>query len=129
MLTFQSQDTLATSSVSLQAQVQRTDTGMSLEAITQRDREITTIAESITELADLFKDLSNLVIDQGTLLDRIDYNVEQMATEMEKAVGELNVATKYGWHCTSMMTSTDNMCILDISGGQARDRSYACLSC
>lgn len=68
---------------------------MSLEAITQRDREITTIAESITELADLFKDLSNLVIDQGTLLDRIDYNVEQMATEMEKAVGELNVATKY----------------------------------
>lgn len=68
---------------------------MSLEAITQRDREITTIAESITELADLFKDLSNLVIDQGTLLDRIDYNVEQMATEMEKAVGELRVATKY----------------------------------
>ena len=55
---------------------------------------MTSIAASITDLADLFKDLSGLVIDQGTLLDRIDYNIETMASEMQAAVGELNIATK-----------------------------------
>ncbi|CAD6572397.1 MAG: hypothetical protein CYPHOPRED_004824 [Cyphobasidiales sp. Tagirdzhanova-0007] len=90
-----SQDTLATSSLALQTQSLETSTGLPLEAITQRDREVTSIAESITDLADLFKDLSGLVIDQGTLLDRIDYNIETMASEMQAAVGELNTATKY----------------------------------
>ncbi|PWN51906.1 t-SNARE [Violaceomyces palustris] len=63
--------------------------------ISQRSREIDEIAKSIAELAQLFQDLSNLVIDQGTLLDRIDYNVETMSREMEGAVKELNVATSY----------------------------------
>jgi len=90
-----SQDTLATSVLHMQTQQQEDATGLSLEAINQRDREITNIAESITDLAGLFKDLSALVIDQGTLLDRIDYNVEMMATEMEGAVKELQTATKY----------------------------------
>ncbi|KAL7007800.1 t-SNARE affecting a late Golgi compartment protein 2 [Cystobasidiomycetes sp. EMM_F5] len=92
-----SQDTLATTGLSLQvqSQAQQTVTGMSMEAITQRDREVSSIAESITDLATLFKDLSSLVIDQGTLLDRIDYNIEQMATDMEGAVKELQTATTY----------------------------------
>ena len=42
----------------------------------------------------LFKDLSTMVIDQGTMLDRIDYNVETMANDMESAVKELTTATK-----------------------------------
>lgn len=67
---------------------------MSLEAITQRDREITSIAESITDLAALFQDLSGMVIDQGTLLDRVDYNIENMARDMEGAVQELKTAIK-----------------------------------
>ncbi|KAK9898616.1 t-SNARE [Cystobasidium minutum MCA 4210] len=92
-----SQDTLATSSLQLasQVQAQEQETGLSLEAINQRDREITSIAESISDLAMLFKDLSTMVIDQGTMLDRIDYNVESMANDMESAVKELNTATKY----------------------------------
>lgn len=91
----QSEDTLASSSIGMQSQSQAQEhmTGLSMQAITQRDREITSIAESITDLAGLFKDLSTLVIDQGTLLDRIDYNVEQMATDMEAAVKELQTAT------------------------------------
>ena len=35
-----------------------------------------------------------MVIDQGTLLDRIDYNIENMARDMEGAVEELKTATK-----------------------------------
>jgi syntaxin 16 len=77
-----------------QVHAQEQQTGLSLEAINQRDREITSIAESITDLAIIFKDLSAMVIDQGTLLDRIDYNVETMANEMEAAVKELKTATK-----------------------------------
>ena len=40
--------------------------------INQRDKEIAAIAKSIGELATIFKELSVLVIDQGTILDRID---------------------------------------------------------
>lgn len=52
------------------------------------------IAKSIASLAELFKDLSVLVIDQGTLLDSVEYNIEQTSVLMEDAVKDLNVATK-----------------------------------
>ncbi|CAA7257479.1 unnamed protein product [Cyclocybe aegerita] len=60
-----------------------------------RERELTEIAKSIASLAELFKDLSVLVIDQGTLLDSVEYNIEQTAVHMEDAVQELKVATRY----------------------------------
>ncbi|ETW80628.1 hypothetical protein HETIRDRAFT_320868 [Heterobasidion irregulare TC 32-1] len=60
-----------------------------------RDRELTEIAKSIGTLAELFKDLSALVIDQGTLLDSVEYNIEQTATHVSEAAKELEVATRY----------------------------------
>ena len=60
-------------------------------AIMQREREINDIARGIIELADIFKELQNLVIDQGTMLDRIDYNVEKMAVNVKAAEKELTV--------------------------------------
>ncbi|MCJ1428904.1 Syntaxin-16 [Sticta canariensis] len=64
-------------------------------AIMQREREINDIAKGIIELADIFKDLQIMVIDQGTMLDRIDYNVERMAENVKGADKELKVATNY----------------------------------
>lgn len=64
-------------------------------AILQREREIEDIAQSIIELSDLFRDLQTMVIDQGTMLDRIDYNVERMATDVKEADKELVVASGY----------------------------------
>ncbi|KAG6034873.1 hypothetical protein E4U41_006343 [Claviceps citrina] len=64
-------------------------------AISQREREIEDIAQGIIELSDLFRDLQNMVIDQGTLLDRIDYNVERMYEDVKGADQELNVASGY----------------------------------
>ncbi|TFK75424.1 t-SNARE [Pluteus cervinus] len=63
--------------------------------IRMRNRELTEIANSIASLAELFKDLSVLVIDQGTLLDSIEYNIEQTAAHVGEAVKELDIATRY----------------------------------
>lgn len=60
-------------------------------AILQREREINDIATGIIELADIFKELQSMVIDQGTMLDRIDYNVEKMAENVKGADKELIV--------------------------------------
>ncbi|KAI1759942.1 t-SNARE [Hypoxylon sp. FL1150] len=64
-------------------------------AILQREREIEDIAQGIIELSDLFRDLQTMVIDQGTMLDRIDYNVERMAADVKGADKELVVAAGY----------------------------------
>lgn len=64
-------------------------------AIIQREREIEDIAQGIIELSDLFRDLQTMVIDQGTMLDRIDYNVENMATDVKAAEKELVIAEGY----------------------------------
>ncbi|KAF8658298.1 hypothetical protein AX16_002068 [Volvariella volvacea WC 439] len=63
--------------------------------IQQRNRELTEITNSIASLAELFKDLSVLVIDQGTLLDSIEYNIEQTAVYVNEAARELDVAQRY----------------------------------
>lgn len=63
--------------------------------IAKRDRELTQIAKSISELADLFQDLSNMVVEQGTVLDCVEYNVEQTNTYVQEAGQELKVAETY----------------------------------
>lgn len=39
---------------------------------------------SIHELHEIYKDLSNLVIMQGTLLDRIDFNIEEASQNVRQ---------------------------------------------
>ncbi|PKY02712.1 t-SNARE [Aspergillus campestris IBT 28561] len=70
-------------------------TGQNDEAIVQRERAINDIAKGIIELSDIFRELQSIVIDQGTMLDRIDYNVERMGTEVKAADKELKTATNY----------------------------------
>ena len=62
------------------------------EDATAREKEIIRVAQSINELAQLFKELNVLVIDQGTILDRIDYNVEQAKERTDKGVEHLKEA-------------------------------------
>ncbi|KAJ4294153.1 t-SNARE affecting a late Golgi compartment protein 2 [Kalmusia sp. IMI 367209] len=63
--------------------------------IAQREREIEDIAQGIIELANIFQELQTMVIDQGSMLDRIDYNVERMNTDVKEAHKELTVASGY----------------------------------
>jgi len=60
-----------------------------------REGEILKVAKSIEELSQLFKELGALVIEQGTLLDRIDVNMSLVVERVEKGVGELEIADKY----------------------------------
>lgn len=63
--------------------------------ITTRTHEITEIAKSIASLAELFKDLSTLVIDQGTILDSVEYNIEQTTVHVQEAAKQLHIATRF----------------------------------
>ncbi|OJD34817.1 snare complex subunit [Diplodia corticola] len=63
--------------------------------IAQREREIDEIAKGIIDLASIFQELQTMIIDQGSMLDRIDYNVERMTTDVKAADKELTVATNY----------------------------------
>ncbi|KAI3649561.1 hypothetical protein MP228_005193 [Amoeboaphelidium protococcarum] len=65
------------------------------DAISQREKQIEDIAKSIMQLAEIFRDMQTLVIDQGTILDRIDYNIEQVKTNIEPAFQELQKAEQY----------------------------------
>ncbi|KAJ5164594.1 uncharacterized protein N7500_006424 [Penicillium coprophilum] len=76
-------------------QTSQRQTGQNDAAIAQREREINDIAKGIIELSDIFRELQSMIIDQGTMLDRIDYNVERMGTEVKAADKELKVATNY----------------------------------
>ncbi|KAK3020562.1 hypothetical protein RJ639_046912 [Escallonia herrerae] len=55
----------------------------------EREREIRQVLQSVNEIAQIMKDLSVLVIDQGTILDRIDYNVQNVASSVEEGFKEL----------------------------------------
>ena len=77
----------------LQAAEKRLSRAPNDTLIAQREREIEDIAQGIIELANIFQELQTMVIDQGTMLDRVDYNVEKMAVEVKAADKELIVAT------------------------------------
>ncbi|KAL9447206.1 hypothetical protein AB3S75_014805 [Citrus x aurantiifolia] len=65
------------------------------EAFTvEREREIQQVVESVNELAQIMKDLSVLVIDQGTIVDRIDYNIQNVATTVDEGLKQLQKAER-----------------------------------
>eukprot|EP00542_Grammatophora_oceanica_P019771 CAMPEP_0194049118 /NCGR_PEP_ID=MMETSP0009_2-20130614/29703_1 /TAXON_ID=210454 /ORGANISM="Grammatophora oceanica, Strain CCMP 410" /LENGTH=309 /DNA_ID=CAMNT_0038695193 /DNA_START=24 /DNA_END=953 /DNA_ORIENTATION=+ len=65
------------------------------EAVQSRDHEIAQIAQSIEELGAIFKELAVLVIDQGTILDRIDYNMEAVVEHTKTGIQQLEKAEKH----------------------------------
>jgi hypothetical protein len=63
------------------------------------------VVETIVELAQIMRDLSTLVVEQGTMLDRIDHNIVETAMKVGAAlpqwglgsVGSLTLAAGWGW--------------------------------
>lgn len=54
-----------------------------------KDEEINQLVKSMNEIATLFKELSMLVIEQGNIIDRIDYNLEATLTNVQKGNNQL----------------------------------------
>lgn len=61
----------------------------------ERKRELENVSRNINDLATLVKDLASLVVDQGTVLDRVDYNIEEVKTTTFAATRELRIADRY----------------------------------
>lgn len=60
----------------------------------QREHEMNTILKSMEELNSIFQDINTAVINQGSLLDRIDYNIENVEMSVHQGVIELAKAEK-----------------------------------
>lgn len=63
--------------------------------VEHREKEVFKIVQSIADLHDIFKDLAQMVQEQGTVLDRIDYNVEQTQTRVTEGYKQLQRAEMY----------------------------------
>eukprot|EP00760_Papus_ankaliazontas_P038689 PhM_4_TR9244/c0_g1_i1/m.24415/K08489/STX16; syntaxin 16 len=61
----------------------------------ERDSELKNILTSIVELHEMFRDMNTLVIEQGSVLDQIDHNLNVTREKVEAGVKELSQAQKY----------------------------------
>nr|XP_003706209.1 PREDICTED: syntaxin-16 [Megachile rotundata] len=78
-------------SVLLQLEDSEDRTKLALE----REEQIGNIVQSIADLRHIFKDLATMVQDQGTILDRIDYNIEQTQIQVQEGYKQLKKADSY----------------------------------
>ncbi|KAI8128283.1 Syntaxin-16 [Lucilia cuprina] len=60
-----------------------------------RDEEVSKVVKTIYDLNDIFKDLSQMVQEQGTILDRIDYSIEQTQSRVSEGLRQLQRAEMY----------------------------------
>ena len=63
--------------------------------IKKRDEDITILSKSIEELSGIFKDLQNVVQEQGTILDRIDYNINISYENTQKGLFSIKKAEEH----------------------------------
>lgn len=65
------------------------------QLIAQREREISKLAMGILEISTIFKEMETLVVDQGSMLDRIDYNLTRTVEDLKSSDKELIKAQGY----------------------------------
>ncbi|XP_044758756.1 syntaxin-16 [Coccinella septempunctata] len=61
----------------------------------EREQEVNSVVKSILEVNKIFKELSIMVADQGTVLDRIDYNIEKTQIDVFEGFKQLRSADAY----------------------------------
>jgi len=65
------------------------------KTLRKREEEISHIVESIQDLNAIFKDLAQMVSEQGEIVDRIDYNIENTSIKVEEGLKQLKLAAKH----------------------------------
>ncbi|CAK7901807.1 t-SNARE affecting a late Golgi compartment protein 2 [[Candida] anglica] len=63
--------------------------------ILQREQEISKLAMGVLEVSSIFREMESLIIDQGTILDRIDYNLASTVEDLKVADKELIQGSSY----------------------------------
>jgi hypothetical protein len=71
-----------------------------MEIFAERNREIETMVKSITDLNQIFKDLSIMVNEQSESIDRIDLVMGEVVTKTESGIKELNKTREEQKKCT-----------------------------
>ena len=61
----------------------------------KRDSEINILLTNMSNLTQTFKDLQTLVMEQGSILDRIDYNIDVAADNTTKGKKNIEKASQY----------------------------------
>jgi len=62
--------------------------------INERDKQVKLLAKSIADITSLYQDMAEMVVAQGTILDRIDYNIVSASENVQHAIIELDEADK-----------------------------------
>ena len=70
-------------------------TDNSKQVLKKRDTELNKLLNSVSDLAGIFKDMQVLVMEQGSILDRIDYNIDIASTNVVKGKNSLIKANEY----------------------------------
>ena len=65
------------------------------QMLKKRDNELNQLLNSVNDLAGIFKDMQVLVMEQGSILDRIDYNIDIASTNVVKGKNSLIKANDY----------------------------------
>jgi len=63
--------------------------------VQHREQEINGIVQSIGQLNIIFKDLAQMVTEQGTIIDRIDYNIENTNIKVHDGLQQIKKAAMY----------------------------------
>ena len=66
-----------------------------LDDIQARKNDILALEKSIKELHDLFLDMAMLVQEQGEMIDRVEYNIENSVEFVSRAVADTKKAVKF----------------------------------
>ena len=64
-------------------------TDNSRQILKRRDTQLNELLNSVSDLAGIFKDMQSLVMEQGSILDRIDYNIDIASTNVIKGKNSL----------------------------------------
>ena len=70
-------------------------TDNSKQVLKKRDTELNKLLNSVSDLAGIFKDMQVLVMEQGSILDRIDYNIDVASTNVSSGKKSIEKADKY----------------------------------
>jgi syntaxin 16 len=61
----------------------------------KRNNDLDNLLNSVNDLADIFKDMQTLVMEQGSILDRIDYNIDVACSNVSEGKKSIEKADKY----------------------------------